>query len=233
MLALSRKMMVPAILLTLLAPLVTAAEAQSTVLVDTFGPGNLYDSNNYGVTGADTVYGLDNVANTFSIIGTDHTLDDIVTPIYYEMGPNAFSLSVETSDATGLPSGTALETFNLPAMANLPDGSAPPLLDIHSVLHPVLSHGVKYWLVVKAGTSQSFVGWAEAPHGPSGQPFGPVAFDQGNGWYTANSPIDAYRISGSPYPAAVPEASTTVAFGLLLALGGVVIAAKRKKASAA
>ena len=36
-------------------------------------------------------------------------------------------------------------------------------------------------------------------------------------------------------PAAVPEASTTVSFGLLLALGlgGVVIAAKKKKAAAA
>lgn len=40
----------------------------------------------------------------------------------------------------------------------------------------------------------------------------------------------SYRDTGSP-PAAVPEASTTVSFGLLLALGmgGVVIAAKRRK----
>ena len=43
----------------------------------------------------------------------------------------------------------------------------------------------------------------------------------------------SYRDTGSP-PAAVPEASTTVSFGLLLALGvgGVVIATRKKKASA-
>lgn len=43
----------------------------------------------------------------------------------------------------------------------------------------------------------------------------------------------SYRDAGSP-PAAVPEASTTVSFGLLaLGMGGLVIAARRKKASGA
>jgi len=55
---------------------------------------------------------------------------------------------------------------------------------------------------------------------------------------SANQPfdgtIDELKIYNTVVPAAVPEASTTASLGLLLALGlgGVVIAAKRKKASA-
>ena len=38
-------------------------------------------------------------------------------------------------------------------------------------------------------------------------------------------------VTGATAPPAVPEASTTASFGLLLALGGLAIAAKRKKAA--
>lgn len=46
--------------------------------------------------------------------------------------------------------------------------------------------------------------------------------------------MDVQNLQGTALPAAVPEASTTVSLGLLLALGmgGVMVAARRKKASA-
>ena len=68
------------------------------------------------------------------------------------------------------------------------------------------------------------------------------AFDPGIGIGNTQDPgsynefftgtIDEVKVYNSVVPAAVPEASTTISLGLLLALGGVVIAAKRKKATA-
>jgi len=45
-------------------------------------------------------------------------------------------------------------------------------------------------------------------------------------------PIDGFQIV-SATPAAVPEASTTISFGLLLALGLGAVAVRKKKAAAA
>ena len=63
-----------------------------------------------------------------------------------------------------------------------------------------------------------------------------IVFDGATGSSTTNNRIDNLIISGSPFmqtTAPVPEASTTVSLGLMLALGGLAFAVKKKKASVA
>jgi len=85
-----------------------------------------------------------------------------------------------------------------------------------STLHPRLSGGTPYWLVVTAGNANSYAGWNLEYNFPSG----PTAPDAANltgiptGPWTSLSiavPLPAFQIDGNPV--SVPEPSTLTLLG--------------------
>lgn len=122
--------------------------------------------------------------------------------------------NLPTSGGTLLVSGTA---------SNVAPGSEATVSFTQTALTP----GQTYFLVfTDTNTNQGIGGATNNPY-----PFGEAYANTG---YQANPTID-YAFQTFSGSAPVPEASTTVSFGLLLALGlgGVVIAARKRKAGSA
>jgi len=207
---------VSALLITGTAP----SQAQTSILANTFGPGD-------GINSA-IGYSADRiqqVAEPFSTGDSAYTLTQIDIAFFNAVGgpiQNSLSLSVETSAANGLPGGTVLEVFTF---TNI---SAPTVLNAVSVLHPILSRNQTYWVVAAAGDSSSVLAWDLSPLPITGI----LANNDGPGTPFRSDDTGTpavYRVSAAP----VPEPSSFLTFAVAaLGLGGLLVAARRKKANA-
>jgi hypothetical protein len=125
-----------------------AGHARADVIYSTFGPDDSFD-NTTGQTlhylQFDGATVIDHVAVSF-IPSTTEALDQVMVAVEAPDAP--FTVSVtENEDFTILGgtdgAGIPLESFNVTG------DSAPQLLTLSSVLHPVLTAGTKYWVDVQ------------------------------------------------------------------------------------
>ncbi len=163
-------------------------------IVSTLGPGDTYDtSTGWGI--GDSVMEVD-TANQFSFTGSKpYFLDTVELAVALVSGTNELDVWL-MSDAAGEPGGI-IEAFNFVGIMK-PFGQDNPLLVGHSILHPVLSPGIDYWLVASAPDSDTVAGWNFSSPAVSGT----VAQRSGTGlWAVASDgTLGAFRVSGTPVP---------------------------------
>ena len=154
-------------------------------------------------------------------LSTDITSYQGISGIRLEQG-SGFLTGVFLSNATPAdPAPASLEFTNdgTPGLIDVGFAGLSPLLDQTFFIGDGLTGngaGTPQKFIVPDGATRLFLGYADANNysGAPGQ------YQDNSGAVTASFQVSA----------PVPEASTTVSFGLLLALGGWVVAAKRRKA---
>jgi hypothetical protein len=135
----------------------------------------------------------------------DTTLDSVKFAAYNIGGDKTLDV-ILMSNAGGVP-GTALETFTFPEIA-----SSASLYTATSSLHPVLSQGTQYWVVLAPSTN-GLIAWYE----DEGLP-GPLAARRDllaadPGWFTVSALHPTYfSVEGTPVP--IPGAAWLLGSGL-------------------
>jgi hypothetical protein len=184
------------------------ANAASTVLFNTFGPGDIYNTNMAYMIG----FPPDEwVSGNQFMIGTSepYYLDKIELAAGLFTGTNQIDVWL-MNDSSGKP-GTTIEAFNLVNMMQSYGFIYPPL-SADSVLHPLLYPGTPYWLAVSAPATDTSAGWYLSDP----EVFGLRAYyTDSNPWSTADFQIGAFRITGSVIP--VPSAIILGSIGAGLA----------------
>lgn len=196
-----------------LLPALVAHAQTSTIIADTFGTNESYNTNSSAViSGAATGIGYTELAYGF-IPNANFNLDriDIALTLLGLSGDGLITLSLQTSDANGAPSDIALETYNV-SVAQVQGPNGLPLAAISS-LHPLLTQGQAYWIVVAPATPQTLVGWnypLVIPNGLYAYNFG-SQFPGVNGVWAVgiNDPQGAFRVYATPV--ALPNTVTTAA----------------------
>jgi len=180
------------LLIVLLA--IGSASAAPTLLFNTFGPGDTYNTG-VGYT-IGTASGYDQ-GDQF-VIGavTPHYLDKIELAVGRVAGTNSLDVWL-MSDAAGEP-GAIIEAFSFSGVMG-PFGSANPPLAANSVLRPLLLPGTPYWLIASAPVGDTWAAWNLNSLGLNGthaerSGVGPWDVDAGE-------TLGAFRITGSVIPA--------------------------------
>ncbi len=198
------------VLLLLMA--VAAVPADSGVIVNTFGPGDAYQTGiGYTLGYAGVAYSQGNAFAPASTV----TLDQVEVAIGLVSGPNELLVWLMT-DSSGEP-GTVIESWAFSnAMGSF--GSYNPLLVGSSVLHPLLTGGTQYWLIAGTPTDATWAAWNFNSIGHTAS----IARRQGAGsWETDTDVTAAFRISS--YEGAIPEPGTWC-----LALAGIALLGARR-----
>ena len=172
-----------------------SASAAPTVLFDTFGPGDTY---NTGVGYTIGVAGFDYDQGDQFVIGaaTPHYLDKIELAVGLVAGTNSLDVWL-MSDTAGEP-GAIIEAFNFSGAMG-PFGFANPPLATNSVLRPVLYPGTPYWLIASAPAADTWAAWNQS----FPVVIGTHADRLGLGPWTVDpdDTLGAFRITGSVIPA--------------------------------
>jgi hypothetical protein len=172
---------------------ISSASAAPTVLFNTFGPSDAYNTAVGWTIG--TVSGFDQ-GDQF-VIGavTPHYLDKIELAVGLVTGTNQLDVWL-MSDAAGQP-GAIIEAFSFNAMGSF--GAANPPLASNSVLRPILNPGTPYWLIASAPVADTWAAWNQN----SLSLLGTHAERQGLGPWSVSSgtALGAFRITGSVIPA--------------------------------
>lgn len=187
-------MRLTAILVTVLLAIGNATAAP-TVLFDTFGPGNTY---NTAVGWTIGISGLDYDQGDQFVIGAavPYSLDQIELAMGLVSGTNQLDVWL-MSDAAGQP-GAIIEAFSFSGVMG-PFGSANPPLAANSVLRPILYPGTPYWLIASAPAADTWAAWNQNSIGANGT----HADRQGLGSWSIGSgtTLGAFRVSGNVIPA--------------------------------
>lgn len=171
-----------------------SANAAPTVLFDTFGPGDTF---NTGVGYTIGFPGSDFDQGDQFIIGaaTPHALDTIELAAGLVSGTNQLDVWL-MSDAAGQP-GAIIEAFTF---VNLMGPFGPSsILSANSALHPILNPGTPYWLIASAPAADTWAAWNLSLPAVIGthadrQNLGPWHVD-------AEETLGAFRITGNVIPA--------------------------------
>jgi hypothetical protein len=175
----------------LLLVLVCTSASGDAILVDTFGPGNAFNS-------------LEGDHNRMNSVGLPFTTSVSGTVAFAEIaasGLNTFTTPVSgalsfeiVSDSSGLPGSTILDTLTFQGV------STPGIYLAPSTLFPTLQAGTQYWLVMEAAADPNvFFGIWQVTSPPL---FGSVAFNPDNsGWFvTQGFGVPAVLIASTPEP---------------------------------
>jgi len=189
-----RAVRLPSCVLALLSSLVVPASATtSTVVFNSFGPGNTYNASVvWGITGAATSSGYRGQAEFFVPSGSG-ALSSITLPTYRQSGSGRSDFFIAEDNGFGTP-GDILESFLNTANNN--NG----LLMLNSVAKPQLQAGMKYWLCDEPADSTTINGWFE------GQSYSPgFAFERSEwGWSfvapPSVPPSGVFSVSVVPVP---------------------------------
>ncbi len=202
--------------LMLIAAIATGTVANSNVLYSTFVPGDPPYSGSGWLVGTDPnlpTQKQQQLAAPFTP-AFNATLDSIRFAATYTSGPNQLTVILETSTA-GLPSDVQMESFSF---AGLSSNSA--IYTADSLLHPLLTAGTQYWVVLTADDLlNSRLGWNQNSEGIID-----FAFKNSSSpnWSLFDSDTPAFDVNGTPTSAgAVPEPTTMLLLGSgLLGLWG-------------
>lgn len=191
-----------------------------TVVFSNFGPGMTFNElQGFAVTGSGDSLGGAIAAVAFTPSAT-FTFSSAQLPMNLVTGPNHFQVLLMTNSG-GFP-GNIIETITLTdAVPMFP----PEIVTANSALHPVLTAGTQYWLVVFAPEPSTFGIWNLS--------FNDFSSPQARGfvsltgpWIPANTLIKpAFQINGEP----VPEPSTMLLLGTGLAALGTAVRKRRQK----
>jgi hypothetical protein len=155
------------------------------IIYSTFGPNDTYTlpgwqiggQGNEPITGGGVIYYPgERIAAPF-IPSATATLQAVRLPLTFFSGEN--SAVVALMQGSGVPI-TTLETWSVAAQ--------PGIQTLESNLHPVLSAGTQYWLMVAAGNPTSQLGWPIDNQGINGLAFkyeDPIPW--GNSWFFMQS----------------------------------------------
>lgn len=185
-----------------------AIPVSADTIFSNFGPGDSYATNTgrglsvgspFGVPEGDFDLGHDFTP------GSDFLLDSVELAVGLRVGNNELDVWLMT-DAAGKP-GTIIEAFHFSgAMGRF--GAPNPPLRANSILRPLLSSGIRYWLVASLTGPHAKAAWNLNAVGERG----PIIFRLDLGpWTFATSDLRlAFRISGTPAnQQARPEISVT------------------------
>lgn len=207
-------------LLILLSGIAFAAAAHiqaSTIIFDSFGPGDSYDINEgASVCGPNSVIGL--FSSGFSFVpATTLSLDTIQVAVGTIGGTNAFSLQLQAGNGASGGPGTVLENILVSGQMQ-PFGFANPLISVTSVARPVLQAGNTYWLVA-VGEDDAWAAWDMSNLGLRGMYY---SIQGGQEVLLSDQLITAFRITGD----AVPEPALP-GFIALFAISTILVASRR------
>jgi hypothetical protein len=125
-------------------------------------PGSCVSTNSVSVNGNMPTFEVPPFpAFTFAVSFTPSVslrLSDIAIPFGLFPGPNLFDVWV-TADNNGSP-GTVLEKFIVTGFPNGLTTQPPPITVISSAIHPPLTAGTQFWLVIGPGVATSFGAWS-------------------------------------------------------------------------
>jgi len=181
-----------------------AAGLRADTVFSTFGPGSTFFTGVWMVGGPPE----DEIAASF-VPSHDVTLDTIDFAASLLSGTDN-DLTVDFAAGPSAP-GAPIESFTVTTLA-----ASPSIVTIHSVLHPLLSAGVTYWVVLSApDPANTSVGW-----NLNNQGFEGVSSRQDDGAWAAlgnEVPSAAFDVLGTPVIATVPEPSSVPLVALLFA----------------
>ena len=181
------------ILLTVLL-IIGSASAAPTVLFNTFGAGDTYNTAVGYTIGTASAF---DQGDQFVIgAATPHFLDKIELAAALVSGTNQLDVWL-MSDTAGEP-GAIIEAFSFNGAMG-PFGSANPPLAANSVLRPVLYPGTPYWLIASAPVADTWAAWnlnslVVAGTHAERQGLGPWDVDP-------DDTLSAFRITGTQIPA--------------------------------
>jgi hypothetical protein len=136
-----------ALAVALVALVAATRPVHAEIIVNTFGPGDSFGSNNVTFGNNFSFIGFMVSSNQMAVGFTpsqSFTLDRITYAVSTAQGtPGPFSLSV-VADSNGTPTGMTLESFIATATATPSTGS------VLSLIHPLLLAGQQYWLVASS-----------------------------------------------------------------------------------
>ena len=177
-------------LLVVGAILVTAGQADATVLFNTFGPGDSYNTSmgwTVGYSGLDYVQGCQ-----FMFSGArSYFLDSVEAAIALAEGENQLTLALMT-DAGNLPD-TVIESFSFVDQMGAFGNNNPPLAGT-SVLRPVLAPDTNYWLVASVPVNTG-AAWNLSSPAVSGK-VANQSVENGGEWEYAETTLGAFRVNG-------------------------------------
>ena len=193
---------------------VIAGRLSAAPIFSTLGPGDSYSSSwgyTLGTNNTGFFYEYDQ-GNQFVIGGaTSYNLDTIevaiglVSLVGLVKGTN--QLDVWLMNDAGDQPGAIIESFHF--VDAMGDFSASPLVLGTSVVRPLLTPGIKYWLIASTPVADTWAAWNGSDPAVSGL----RAYRSGaNPWtLTTDEPMAAFRVSGTVIPA--PGAIILVGIG--------------------
>jgi hypothetical protein len=136
----------------------SAFAADSSLVYNSFGPGNTYSGDSsFVVGGSATAYGLQAHAEYFVPAFSGYLSQIQVATTTLGGGDALTDFSIAQDNGSGIP-GTVLESFS---NVTNPNG----LLTLNSVTAPLLQVGQKYWLCDEPADTNAFVGWCQNNQG--------------------------------------------------------------------
>lgn len=201
-----------------LIALTTAAQAAE--IYSTFGPGTGYvNGTGWTVSGpTSAATPSQSVAASF-IVAQNYSLSSVDYAAFHVRGANSFVFSI-LSDNGGVPTGSLLFSTTTPVNPGTQSFAATGSL----------LAGNTYWLVMEPGNSNTWGAWNWSTSGIMG-----ASFQSNGGAWTSSTvnPAPAFRINGTLNSTALtPEVPAGVqAIPVLLAVGGMALYQRKKKAS--
>jgi hypothetical protein len=197
-------------MLTRVLAVVAALSLASPILAGTifsnFGPGDSFDPGGQTLSVGSPIGEDDDQGSAFTP-SSNLFLTRIELAVGLASGPNLLDVWL-MSDSGGQPN-TIIESFHL-VDAMGPFAGSRPLVSADSILHPLLSAGIQYWLIADTPGPDELAAWNFNSIGD----IGPNAFQvNSGGWFVGTGLRDAFRVSGS---SSIPEPNTL----LLVLLGG-------------
>jgi len=189
-------MMKPTTILVTVLLIISSASAAPTVLFNTFGPGDTYNTGLGWVIGVFESIRFEQGDQFVIGVATPHYLDTIELAVGLVSGKNELDVWL-MSDIAGEP-GAIIEAFSFNGAMGIFDPVYPPLA-ANSVLRPVLYPGTPYWLVASAPAADTYAVWNLSSPVVNGTHA--LRRDLGPWFVDDPMPLGAFRITGSPIPA--------------------------------
>lgn len=196
-----------------------AVPVPGTIVLSTLGPGDSYNrASAYFINQTSNAAGFDNIIPNLFLTQLDLALG-------LSAGTDLAVVKFLSSDAFGLPSSVALETWTVSGLPPYIGGGS--VVSLTSTVNPLLVPGVLYWVAVFPGAVDTEVAWFHNSQGLNGV----ANYDISSSvWSAADlSPTPAYRVwgsDGSTDTAPVPEPASLI---LLVSGLAIMLSLNRKK----